>query len=497
MEEQTWGFRFNEQPDYQYVAKGQKPRGCPEWLNPQQVKTWQEQGLVIWTKADTRIEVLRGHEAIRLLNELVAHDNWKSTGIAITRHGYEFVVELPRRGRRQQNEPVPQPQTTKSEPVYRQILQLPPEAGPDLIQILRTNEHALSEMAEQEKRHFEEAVRQFWEHMLRWSREKEQKEFDFKTCPFEWQIVGESRWMCRSGLVEGQICLDKSEWWWHACVKRAGTVAGSIYVQNIKEAVEWVEMEMSELTSQPEAASVTSRIRTVEQINADRVRLREKLVGGPYWIDPAAMEPSQITYQLLIELDAEPVDFKTYESICGDTLRYGERYLSPSKLAQALTLDIDHFKIDQPAGENSPWYRITSLTAYHEGTRAAAQAQEVWDRSQILQQFKAGRIERARYGYEEVETGFEIYLGACEHSEDPWWPSETRNEHMELRALGELLSVALDVKDYRDYLGVSEKSVSDERLLRIMHAARSRSKHAPDSIRRESKVWLAQHDAPE
>ena len=64
---------------------------------------------------------------------------------------------------------------------------------------------------------------------------------------------------------------------------------------------------------------------------------------------------------------------------------------------------------------------------------------------------------------------------------------------MERKALRESLSFALDVNDYRDFLGVSTELINDERLLESMHETRSDSKFIPDKARRESRVWLAQH----
>src|SRR5690348_3364030 len=103
------------------------------------------------------------------------------------------------------------------------------------------------------------------------------------------------------------------------------------------------------------------------------------------------MEPKQITYKLFIELEAKPVSFKTMELECGDTLRYAERYLSPSKLADALNLDIDRFHLDQPIAENTDWYQITSLTGFFQEGSAADQAKGAWDQRRILQQFKPGK----------------------------------------------------------------------------------------------------------
>lgn len=64
---------------------------------------------------------------------------------------------------------------------------------------------------------------------------------------------------------------------------------------------------------------------------------------------------------------------------------------------------------------------------------------------------------------------------------------------MEWKALRESLSFALDVNDYRDFLGVSMELMDDEQLLESMHETRSDSKLIPDEARRASRVWLAQH----
>jgi hypothetical protein len=65
---------------------------------------------------------------------------------------------------------------------------------------------------------------------------------------------------------------------------------------------------------------------------------------------------------------------------------------------------------------------------------------------------------------------------------------------MEDRAFRETLCFALDITDYRDYLGIHPEFISDERILQAMHEIRSRSQLLPEKIRRESKVWLAEHE---
>ncbi|HSK65969.1 MAG TPA: hypothetical protein VK888_03505, partial [Anaerolineales bacterium] len=143
----------------------------------------------------------------------------------------------------------------------------------------------------------------------------------------------------------------------------------------------------------------------------------------------------------------------------------------------------------------SAWCLITSLTTFYQETSAADQSQVIWNQSRITQQFREKNIRRARYGYQEVETGFHIYLGACERPDDPWCVPETRDEHMERLALRESICYSLDVTDFRDFLGLSTEDVTDKELLETMHETRARSKYLVEEIKRESRFWLAQHSS--
>lgn len=205
------------------------------------------------------------------------------------------------------------------------------------------------------------------------------------------------------------------------------------------------------------------------------------------------MEPQRITYKVLIDLEAKPISNKSFETICGDTYKYAERYPTPVKLATDIHLDAGHFQISQMFGDNSEHFMFTSLTNYYQETSAAEQAQKDWNQSRILQLFKTGEIVRGRFGYQEVETGYITLLAACGQTDHVWHEEENRSEFMESKALKRSLSFALDVNDYRDFLGLSTELMSDERLLESMHETRRSSKFIPDEARRESMVWLAQH----
>ena len=492
MTEATWGMRFNEYPDYQRFHKGDKPEGCPEWLESHRIHIWQEQGLIIWNNIDRKLESLPGTETLRLLHELNSQDTWKSDGVSVTRLVHQIEIDLPPRKKQRKGDPLPAAEKPKGEDVYEEIMHLPPEAGYELIELLESKKQLLSQMAEQEKKRIQEALRQVWDLIIESSHKKEMSEFDFKTRSFEWESDGVSRMICHYLTAEGRVWLAKDKLFWNTCVKREGHVGKSHYFVKFVDAVDWVEKEIVELASKPDVKK-EGRILSDEEIKTNRIRLKEKLINGHYWIDATRMEPQRVTYKVLIDLDARPISYKSFETICGDTYEYADRYPTPSKLANDINLDTSHFQIDQTLGDNSEFYRFTSLTNYYQEASATEQAQKVWNQSRILQQFKAGEIIHGQFGYQEVETGFIVLLGACGQPAHVWHAEKSRGEFMEWKALRESLSFALDINDSRDFLGVSTELIDDERLLEFMHETRSDSKFIPDEARRESLVWLAQH----
>jgi hypothetical protein len=318
------------------------------------------------------------------------------------------------------------------------------------------------------------------------------EEFDFKTRSFEWQRDDDTRMTCRYQAAEGRIWLAEDKLFWNTCVKREGHVGNSHHFIKFVEAVDWVEKEIVKLANKPDVKKEEG-ILSEEEIKANRARLKTKLINSPYWIDATQMEPQRITYKVLIDLEAKSISYKSFETICGDIHKYADRYPTPGKLANDIHLDAGHFQISQMLGDHSEHFRFTSLTNYYQETSVAEQAQQVWNQSRILQLFKTGEIVRGRFGYQEVETGYITLQGACGQADHVWREEENRSEFMKSKALRESLSFALNVNDYRDFLGLSPELISDERLLESMHKTRSDSKSVPDEARRESLVWLAQH----
>ena len=493
MNENSWGMHFNNNSIYRHFEKTQRPPECPDWLIPNQINTWQEQGFVLWNNVDKKIVPLNGGKSLELLRQLESDDAWKMEGVSVTELVCQFEFEIPTRGRRKKGEQEAKTQATKYENVNIEILHLPPEAGLKIIDLLNTNKNMISNMAKQEKERFDDALKQFFEWALESSRKEETNNFNFSARTFQWIPNGKFRWACEHQTTDGHVCLDESKLHWCACVKRRQFLEKSEYFENFPSAIEWAETEMVNLANQPEAPDV----RTEEQRKDELAILRKKLKGGPYWIDPLATVPDQVSYKILIHIDTKPTKFETIETRCGDVLHVNERFPSSSNLAKTANLDLDQFNFLQPGGENTDWHLITSLTTFYQEASAAEQAQKIWNQSRIVQQYKDGIIRRARYGYQEVETGFEIYLGACEDPEHPWWKPETRDEHMEQLAMRESISFSLDASDFRNFLGVSTQTITDEQIFRIMHSTRARSKYMAKEIKLESKMWLAQHESAE
>lgn len=164
------------------------------------------------------------------------------------------------------------------------------------------------------------------------------------------------------------------------------------------------------------------------------------------------------------------------------------------KLANQLQLDPDQYEITYPFGEGTAWCRFCSLVTFFQNTLAISQAQSLWSQSLIVQQFKAMNVVRARYGYQEIETGYIVYLGGCFNPENPWGKNETRQEYLEELALRLSIFNTLEIGLLRDYLGLQEDLISDEKLMVIMHEARAESQLISSDERKASQIWLIEQN---
>ena len=102
---------------------------------------------------------------------------------------YQFEIPLTRRRKRKKGEPEPEPEKPKGADVYQEIIHLPPEAGHELIQLLESKKQIITEMADREKKRFQEALREIWESVIKFSYKQELSEFDFQDRSFEWNMM--------------------------------------------------------------------------------------------------------------------------------------------------------------------------------------------------------------------------------------------------------------------------------------------------------------------
>ncbi len=271
MNEISWGMHFNDNSIYRHFDKTQRPPEYPGWLTSNQINTWQEQGFVLWNNSDKKIVALNGRKSLELLRRLESDNTWKTEGVSVTELVCQFEFEIPTRGRRKKGEQEAKAQTTKYENVNIEIIHLPPEAGPKIIDLLSMNKNIISSMAKQEKERFDDAMKQLFEWVLESHRKEETSNFNFSARTFQWMPNGKFRWACEYQTKDGHVCLDESKLHWCACVKRRQFLEKSEYFETFPSAIEWAETEMVYLENKPEAPD----IRTEEQRKDELATLRK------------------------------------------------------------------------------------------------------------------------------------------------------------------------------------------------------------------------------
>jgi hypothetical protein len=338
-------------------------------------------------------------------------------------------------------------------------------------------------MAEEDEQERSRALRQVYSFLFKRGREEEISETDLSARPFAWERDAVTKTLiCNRPPNRGSVLLTDDNLFWRGCIEQPNQFKHeSPYFVNLEETLTWVEQQLEKIeqeADQPKQADEWQRIPRAELLAQKRKEL------AAYWVDPEAMEPDRISYQAIINLDYAPSSYQTMEMSFGQKFYYDQKFASPTQLVKELHLDP---QLDVEQGFNGR-YTLVSRVTYFQKDIAAAQAQRFWDQSSIVPQHRAGKIIRAQYGTVEVETGYEVIMGACEHPGQPYPPEKSREEHLAWLALGETLEYALDVDGYRSYLGL--KRVSDEQLLEIMHSRRARSRHVPMEVQLESERWL-------
>jgi hypothetical protein len=253
----------------------------------------------------------------------------------------------------------------------------------------------------------------------------------------------------------------------------------STWFLKVEEALTWAEKELlvaeQEQTTPTEVADESLPVSTFDLT--------------PFWIDPAILEPERITYRVVMFIKREPTEFKTMEMSFGERMKFGEEYPGPQALARELEIDFAQMAVDQIVPDLG-LYQVKSNVTYFNESLATAQAQAAWDHSKIVKAFQQDKISSAQYGYEEVETGYRVYLGRCARPGTLPYSPLSRSEYLTKRARRYTLLNALDVDGFRAHIGLKKKYASDEDLLITMHEERAKSPYLPKEARAESQKWL-------
>ena len=494
VDQKSWGVLLLS-GSYFYSRKDFNLKEYPEWVG-RCVKSYaRHSGAVIWDNGVQKADVFSAGECLTLLNRLTSTTDWKDSGIPLTKRVYRIYLPDQRkkikRGKSSEAEVEEEPKEEKqpAEPIDEEVLHLPTEAGEDLISLFETNKAQLIKDAEMEEKMREDAIRRVYDLLFDYMRKEEERKIDFPNRKFPWAEVNNKphKWLCNLKRDRAVVYLEPP-FFWYAHIEHQGKSWKSRYdFVHLEEAVNWVEEELIALEQMPgdeEKPIIKEDRETIQQ------RVREKMAQSPYLIKPADLEPAKITYRIVIDVETRPINSKSFETPFGETVKYDEKYLSPVKLANQLHLDPDLFEIDQPLGENTSWYKFSSLVTFFQDALAISQAQNFWNQSLIVQEFKAKKIIRARYGYREPETGYTVYLGGCFDPEHPWVENETRQDYLENHALRLSVYNTLDVSLLREYLDISEEYISDEILLSNMHEARAESRFVSPSEQKASQIWL-------
>ncbi len=489
--EEDFGLQFNPS----YVSTGNRsarPVSCPTWAKPMQVEDWQHRGIVVWQNSTQRIVALSGIEAVHYLDRLRANSDWEQAGLSLTRQVHRIHLPPTRqRGRRKKGEPEPPPEPpeTTAEVIDEEIMRLDPEQTRRLLDLLQQSEATLRQMAESEKEAQTRALHQVYTMIFESHRKHESAEFQWATRQVRWvQDEKPLTWSCELSPNRAKI-FCKDYWFWEVCIDRRNP-SGPGYNRflQLEGAVAWAEEQLS--IAALEDARIEQAARQAPATSANR----PKLDLTPFRIEPNALEPERVSYRVVIEFETVPDSFKTMELLCGDELQYDKRYPSVHKLALDLLIDDAQFELEQPLGPNDDWNLGQSTVTYFRESVTVEQAQLVWNKSRIVEYFRRGKLVRARYGVQEVETKYTSWLGACEREDKPWGKEHTREEYMAEQAHILTLANALDIDGFRALLGVDLDTLDDERLLASLHRRRVQSRVIPSAARKESEQWLRGHD---
>lgn len=463
----------------------------PEWVRKHRSTELGPTQLIIWNNLSQKASVLSASESLILLEKLNSGNDWQIEGVPIMKRVLEFKVPI---GQKKKGKKIPEenPQTSeKSKWVEVVEVILPPEAGGELHQLLKHNQKKLQSLADEEAESYRKKLSEVYKLIFEFGRDAEEKDVNFAARNFAWtRMNSRHQWECYSGEIRGMV-KPGNDWvdWWARIIFGGNREKSKYDFKKLIDAVTWVEREI-------EHPDPDLSVNIDEPIPARPERLahlRERVKLYPFQIKPEDLDSTRRTYHLVVDVETKPIKSEKFETLWGDSIEVSKKFVAPIKLALEIGIDPDLYQIEQPLGENTKWFRFTSLTSYLLESLAMNQAQNAWNQSKILHQFKAGSVTRARYGYFEIETHYPVYLGECSEGTSSWAENHTRQEFLEKQAFRNSVFHSLIVEDVRCYLDIDKDTLSDLELLMLMHEARADSKFLNPSEKIKSQIWLSEN----
>jgi hypothetical protein len=481
-----WGVKLNHHTAYSRKRSKTLPEGCPSWAKPMQIEDWDKRGLIVWNDETHQFHKFWAEQALSWLDKLRAQDDWRTAGIVLTQTIRRQIVSAtpqPKPARKKEKgktESLPiQEANPKYENLEEECVKLPVGAGDEFFTFLASHEATLREMATEDEKERSRVLGEVYGIILEAGAKHKAAKVDLAIRPLQWLHSEDAlEFVCDRPPNRATVSYIAKAWSWQASIEQPHQFKHeNAWIHEPEEALTWAEKEL--LLAEKEQATPEDD----EPLAVSTVDLT------PFWIDPATLEPKQVTYSIVIFIEHEPISFKTMEMSFGELMQYDKEYPRAQALARELEIDTTKMQVTQ-LGPDFGFYNVKSNVTYFKESLAAAQAQAVWDKSRIVDAFQKGKIIRAYYGYAEVETGYKVYLGSCQKPEATKHTPGSRVDYLAKQARRQTLLNALDVDGFRAHIRLQKKYISDEDLLVQMHEERAESPYLSPEVQAESRRWL-------
>lgn len=497
-EQLTWGAKLN---------LGIPTRDtCPSWATPEQRQAWNIRGLVVWDDEQQMFLHLSPYDAFTLFQYWQAQRaSRQEAARTIGRPAYETVwpnVAFKALDSKANKSPatfqaqVPAIMATPTERssnslILAEPIELTAAQAERVYALLNEHHAALQEAAEAEKLSCNESVRRQVGKLWRLVSIHAAKNIDLTTRSLPWLFDERANiWACDLPPNRGTVRPTLNGLAWQGIVERPQRLKQeSPIIGDFEKALTWVEQAFHEAELEnrnaPASPPKVARLTLSALTEAHRRRL------APFWIEPKALEPAQLTYRAMLRLSHIHIRAKELEISFGEKWYLSTEYPSIVQIAQRFNLSSD--RVDIETAEGTGWYLVQSKTAYVDKSLAIAQAERLWEQSGIASALWESQVIGACFGIVEVETGYTYVLGGIRE-----WPEkpQAREKYLAERAFELTLIHALDVEGKRATSPKVFAKMNDEEILISLHRGRVAADYIPSRAKEESRQWLLARGLP-